>query len=69
MELTVETLVRFHLVGDDVPAFRAAMAKLYAEVNAVGFGKRLGLSKDERAVFNDVVEQLSIQNMEDESDT
>jgi hypothetical protein len=39
------------------------MAKIYREINKPGFNK-WGLEKDELIVFNDVVEQIAINNVE-----
>jgi len=63
MEATQDTLVRFSLVGNDKQCFLSALAKIYREINKPGFNK-WGLEKDELIVFNDVVEQIAINNVE-----
>lgn len=67
-ELSEETLCRWSLVGDDREYFLSAMSKFYQELNKVGFNDRLGLSRDERIVFNDVCEQLAKINLEKNGD-
>lgn len=58
MELTTESLVRITISGEDLPAFRSAMAKIYQQINKTGFD-HLGLSKEEQWVFNDVVQEMA----------
>ena len=66
-QLKTETLCSWTLLSDDKMYFRSAMAKIYKEINKCGFSKKMGLTPDELEVFNDVVEQLSQQYAEDNS--
>jgi len=65
VEVEEQTLCRWSLVGEDKGCFLSAMSKIYSKLNEVGFSDRMGLSRDERIVFNDVVTQLAIQNNEE----
>jgi len=65
-EVIEEKLCRWSVVGDDREYFLSAMSKIYKALNVCGFSDRFGLSKDERIVFNDVVEQIALKNLEDQ---
>lgn len=44
--------------------FLCAISKLYQRINAIGFD-HLGLTKGERFIFNEFVEQVAINNQQD----
>lgn len=64
-DVKTETMTQWSLMDYDKIYFLAAMSKLYKEVNKVGFD-HLGLTREERYAFNDVVEQLAINNASEE---
>jgi len=64
-EVQEDTFCQWQIHEDDKKYFLGAMSKIYKAINVCGFSDRFGLDKNERLVFNDVVEQIALKNLED----
>jgi len=63
--ITEDSLVRWTLEGSQKPHFLTGLAKIYKEINVIGFSQRMGLTRDELAAVNDFIEQLAKDNYEE----
>lgn len=58
IDVEQSSLLVVRVYNDKIPLFRSCMAKLYKEVNKIGFNQDI-ISKKEREVFNEVVEAMA----------
>jgi hypothetical protein len=68
MEVTQTTQIQIQIEGSNVNLLLIALSKIYTRLNAIGFD-RLGLTKDERYIFNEFFEQTALNNQNNETDT
>ena len=64
MTIDTDTLIRWSFTDFDKPLFLSAIAKVYKELNKVGFSAKMELTREELDVFNDFVEQVAADNSE-----